>query len=61
MMIASATEEQALVAREVDRNLMGIRNLSEQVLLGARHADTAGLELAQMAGVLHQTVGRFKI
>ncbi|MNM62657.1 Methyl-accepting chemotaxis protein McpS [compost metagenome] len=61
MMIASATEEQALVAREVDRNLMGIRNLSEQVLLGARHTDTAGLELAQMAGALHQTVGRFKI
>ena len=61
MMIASATEEQALVAREVDRNLMGIRNLSEQVLLGARHTDTAGLELAQMAGVLHQIVGRFKI
>ncbi|MCE6977024.1 methyl-accepting chemotaxis protein [Pseudomonas frederiksbergensis] len=61
MMIASATEEQALVAREVDRNLMGIRNLSEQVLLGARHTDTAGLELAQMAGALHQTVARFKI
>lgn len=39
MMIASATEEQALVAREVDRNLMGIRNLSEQVLLGAQHSN----------------------
>lgn len=61
MMIASATEEQALVAREVDRNLVGIRNLSEQVLLGARHTDSAGLELAQMAGALHQTVARFKI
>jgi methyl-accepting chemotaxis protein len=61
MMIASATEEQALVAREVDRNLMGIRNLSEQVLLGARHTQTAGLDLAQMAGALHQTVARFKV
>lgn len=61
LMIASATEEQALVAREVDRNLVGIRNLSEQVLLGARHTDSAGLELAQMAGALHQTVARFKI
>lgn len=61
MMIASATEQQALVAREVDRNLVGIRNLSEQVLLGARHTDTAGLELAQMAGALHQTVARFKV
>jgi len=61
MMIASATEEQALVAREVDRNLVGIRNLSEQVLQGAQHTNTAGHELAQMAGTLHQTVARFKI
>ena len=61
LMIASATEEQALVAREVDRNLVGIRNLSEQVLLGARHTDTAGHELAQMAGELHLTVARFRV
>lgn len=61
LMIASATEEQALVAREVDRNLVGIRGLSDQVLLGARHTDTAGQELAQMAGALHQTVARFKV
>ena len=61
LMIASATEEQALVAREVDRNLMGIRSLSEQVLLGARHTQVAGDELAQMAGELNQTVARFKV
>ncbi|WP_248795523.1 methyl-accepting chemotaxis protein [Pseudomonas sp. MWU13-2105] len=60
LMIASATEEQALVAREVDRNLVGIRNLSEQVSQGARQTHTAGLELAQMAGALHQTVARFR-
>ncbi|MBU6958872.1 MCP four helix bundle domain-containing protein [Pseudomonas sp. CVAP len=61
MMIASATEEQALVAREVDRNLVSIRNVSGQVLLGAQQTHTAGLELAQMAGALHETVARFKI
>ena len=61
LMIASATEEQALVAREVDRNLVGIRSLSEQVLLGARHTDTAGHELAQMASELHLTVARFRV
>ena len=61
MMIASATEEQALVAREVDRNLVGIRNLSQQVLQGALHTETAGHDLAGMAGVLHQTVARFKV
>ncbi|VVO06952.1 methyl-accepting chemotaxis protein [Pseudomonas fluorescens] len=61
MMIASATEQQALVAREVDRNLIGIRSFSEQVLLGAQHTNTAGQELAEMAGALHTTVARFKI
>ncbi|NWN63995.1 MCP four helix bundle domain-containing protein [Pseudomonas allii] len=61
MMIASATEEQALVAREVDRNLVGIRTLSQQVLQGALHTETAGHDLAGMAGALHQTVARFKV
>ncbi|MDO8698606.1 MAG: methyl-accepting chemotaxis protein [Pseudomonas sp.] len=61
LMIASATEQQALVAREVDRNLMGIRDLSEQVLLGARHTDSAGQELAQMAVALNGAVARFRI
>ena len=35
LMIASASEQQAQVAREVDRNLIGIRDLSQQVLDGA--------------------------
>ncbi len=61
LMIASATEEQALVAREVDRNLVGIRTLSQQVLQGAIHTETAGHDLAGMAGALHQTVARFKV
>ncbi|MBO0496545.1 methyl-accepting chemotaxis protein [Pseudomonas sp. Marseille-Q1929] len=61
LMIASATEEQALVAREVDRNLVGIRNLSQQVLQGALHTETAGHDLAGMASALHQTVARFKV
>ncbi|WP_434697987.1 methyl-accepting chemotaxis protein [Pseudomonas sp. Z1-14] len=61
LMIASATEQQALVAREVDRNLVSIRNLSEQVLQGAQHTDTAGQDLAHMAESLHQTVARFKV
>jgi methyl-accepting chemotaxis protein len=61
LLIASATEEQALVAREVDRNLVGIRNVSEQVLVGAQHTHAAGLELAQMAGALHERVACFRV
>jgi len=44
----------------VDRNLVGIRNLSEQVLLGARQTDMAGQELAKMAVDLNGAVGRFR-
>lgn len=61
LLIASATEEQALVAREVDRNLVGIRNVSEQVLVGGQQSQEASLELAQMAGALLETVARFRV
>ncbi|WP_442961745.1 methyl-accepting chemotaxis protein [Pseudomonas sp. 11/12A] len=61
LLIASATEEQALVAREVDRNLVGIRNVSAQVLVGGQQTQAASLDLAQMAGALHETVARFRV
>ncbi|QHG65221.1 methyl-accepting chemotaxis protein [Pseudomonas putida] len=61
LLIASATEEQALVAREVDRNLVGIRDVSEQVLVGGQQSQAASLELAQMAGALLETVARFRV
>ncbi|WP_371319495.1 methyl-accepting chemotaxis protein [Pseudomonas sp. PDM28] len=61
LLIASATEEQALVAREVDRNLVGIRNVSDQVSVGGQQTQLASLELAQMAGALNETVARFRV
>ncbi|MGH8388627.1 MAG: methyl-accepting chemotaxis protein [Pseudomonas sp.] len=61
LLIASATEQQALVAREVDRNLVGIRNVSDQVLVGGQQTQAASLELAQMAGALQETVARFRV
>ena len=61
LMIASATEQQAQVTREVDRNLIGIRDLSAQILLGAQHTDSAGQELARMAVELNGSVARFSI
>ena len=61
LMIASASEQQAQVAREVDRNLIGIRDLSQQVLDGARHTDIAGQELSRMAAALNGSVARFSL
>lgn len=61
LLIASATEEQALVAREVDRNLVGIRRVSEQVSVGGQQTQAASLELTRMAGELQETVARFRV
>lgn len=59
--IAAATEEQAQVAREVDRNLTSIRDLSLQTSAGANQTAAASGELSQLAVGLNQVVMRFKV
>jgi methyl-accepting chemotaxis protein len=59
--IATATEEQAQVAREVDRNLTSIRDLSIQTSAGANQTSAASGELSQLAVALNQVVLRFKV
>jgi methyl-accepting chemotaxis protein len=59
--IASATEEQAQVAREVDRNLTSIRDLSVQTAAGANQTSAASSELSQLAVGLNQLAMRFKV
>ena len=49
LLVASASEEQAQVAREVDRNLVNIRDLSMQTSAGANQTSAASQELAQLA------------
>jgi len=59
--IATASEEQAHVAREVDRSLVSIRDLSVQSAAGARQSATACSELARLAIDLNGLVGRFQV
>jgi methyl-accepting chemotaxis protein len=59
--IATATEQQAQVAREVDRNLTSIRDLSLQTSAGANQTAAASGELSQLAVGLNQVVLRFKV
>lgn len=59
--IASATEQQAQVAREVDRSLVSIRDLSTQTAAGAQQTAAAGNDLSRLAGTLNSTVMRFKL
>ncbi|WP_446730897.1 methyl-accepting chemotaxis protein [Pseudomonas sp. SST3] len=61
MVIASASEEQAQVAREVDRNLVNIRELSTQTSAGATQTNAASQELARLAIGLNGIVARFTV
>ncbi|NMY28172.1 methyl-accepting chemotaxis protein [Pseudomonas sp. WS 5021] len=61
LVIASAAEEQAQVAREVDRNLVNIRDLSVQSATGASQTSTASGELSRLAVDLNGMVGRFRL
>jgi len=61
LVIASAAEEQAQVAREVDRNLVNIRDLSVQSAAGANQTTAASNELARLAVDLNGMVARFKV
>lgn len=58
---ASAAEQQAKVAREVDINLVNVRDLSTQSTEGAKQASSASQELARLAEELNKLVGRFKL
>ncbi|CDF82507.1 putative methyl-accepting chemotaxis protein [Pseudomonas knackmussii B13] len=61
LVIASATEEQAQVAREVDRNLTTIRDLAQQTSAGATQTSAASHELSRLAVDLNAMVTRFVV
>jgi methyl-accepting chemotaxis protein len=61
LVIASAAEEQAQVAREVDRNLVNIRDLSTQSATGAHQTTAASNELSRLAVDLNGMVSRFRL
>ncbi|OOV99690.1 methyl-accepting chemotaxis protein [Pseudomonas sp. MF4836] len=61
LVIASAAEEQATVAREVDRNLVNIRDLSVQSSTGAGQTSAAAQELSRLAVGLSNLVTRFHL
>ncbi|MFV9651056.1 methyl-accepting chemotaxis protein [Pseudomonas citrulli] len=59
VLIATASEEQAQVAREVDRNLISIRDLSSQASEGSHQTTIATSELAKLAVELNRLVKQF--
>ncbi|VVP92080.1 hypothetical protein PS918_03336 [Pseudomonas fluorescens] len=61
LVIASASEEQAQVSREVDRNLVNIRDLATQSAAGANQTSVATHDLSRLAVDLNGLVARFVI
>lgn len=61
LLIATASEQQAHVAREVDRSLVTIRDLSLQTEEGAEQTTMASRDLSGMAAQLIQLVQKFKL
>ncbi|KHL69807.1 hypothetical protein SF06_13380 [Pseudomonas flexibilis] len=61
LVIASAAEEQAQVAREVDRNLVAIRDIAQQSAAGAQQTSAASDELTRLATDLTRLTSRFQL
>ncbi|KEZ67449.1 hypothetical protein C5I_0132625, partial [Pseudomonas syringae pv. syringae FF5] len=61
MLIATASEEQSHVAREVDRNLVNIQDLSAQTAAGANQTSASSQELSRLAISFNNLVGKFKV
>lgn len=61
LLIATASEEQSHVAREVDRNLVSIRELAAQSSAGASQTASACSEMSRLAVNLNQMVNRFVV
>ncbi|MCF5278941.1 HAMP domain-containing protein, partial [Pseudomonas syringae] len=61
LMIATAAEEQAQVAREVDRSLVSIRDLSSQTSEGSNQTAIATAELSTLASSLNRLTKQFRV
>jgi methyl-accepting chemotaxis protein len=60
LVIASAAEEQAKVAREIDRNIVNISDLAAQTAAGANQTSASAHELSRLAVELNALVNNFK-
>ncbi len=61
LLIATAAEQQAQVAREMDRNLVNIRDISVQTSVGADQTSAASHELSRLAVELNGMIARFVV
>lgn len=61
VLIASSSEEQAHATREVDRNIIMIRDLSIESATSVNHTNVGSQELARLANQLNGLIARFTV
>ncbi len=59
--IASAAEEQSVVAQEIGRNVVQISQMADQTTSGTKQVATSSAELSQLSIQLNGLVGQFKV
>ncbi|WP_134055793.1 methyl-accepting chemotaxis protein [Rheinheimera aquimaris] len=59
--IASAAEQQAAVADDINQKILSISDVAAQTSAGAEQTASTSTELARLAGQLQQMVARFKL
>ena len=59
--VASAAEEQAAVAGEIDRSVVSISGLADELSANSQHTAAASQELARLGEELHGVVSVFKV
>ncbi len=61
MQIATAAEQQSLVAEEINRNVVNVNNVADQSAAAVEETAASALELARLGQALHNLVMRFKL
>ena len=61
LVVASAAEQQAKVARDIDRNIVNISDLATQSAAGANQTSASAHELSRLAVDLNELLTRFKL
>ena len=60
MQIASAAEQQGVVAEEINHSLMGIRTVSEKVLEDSRQVSDSSKMITDMTDALNNQIKKFR-
>lgn len=59
--IATASEEQSVVAEQINRNIMSVRGISEQTAAASEQTAASSVELARLGSQLKALVGKFRV